>query len=149
ALDCTPVNGTIVNTASAGIPGVVVMLRDPNGKVLLDENDNPFSMTTAADGSFAFNCVSHGFVQVWTLADPSQLNHTNTIGPPGWTNVTIIVQATCGNLVGQVIDLGTQAPIVGATVIEQGGQVTTTVANGQFRFVCVRPAGQNMVHATA
>jgi Carboxypeptidase regulatory-like domain len=150
ALDCTQVKGHVVDTAGSGVPGVVVMLRDANGTMLVDENGNPFLTTTAADGSFVFNCVGHGFVQVWTLADPSQINHTNVIGPPGWTTVTITIQQpTCGNLVGKVIDAGTQAPIPGATVTESGGQQTTTDANGEFRFVCVRPAGQQTVFATA
>jgi Carboxypeptidase regulatory-like domain len=150
ALDCTPVKGTIVDTTGGGVPGAVVMLRDANQNVLLDEHGNPFLATTAADGSFAFNCVSHGFVQVWTLADPSQVNHTSVIGPPGWTNVTIVIpQPTCGNLVGQVIDASTQAPISTAGVTESFGQQTPTDASGGFRFVCVRPAGPDTVYATA
>jgi uncharacterized protein YfaP (DUF2135 family) len=150
ALDCTPVKGNIINTSGGAVPGAVVMLRDANQNVLLDENGNQFLTTTAADGSFAFNCVSHGFVQVWTLADPSQVNHTQVIGPPGWTNVTIVIQQpTCGSLIGQVIDAGTQAPISGATVTESNGQQTTTDASGEFRFACVRPAGPDTVYATA
>lgn len=131
ALDCTPVSGNVVNATGSGVPGAVVMLRDANQTLLLDENGNPFLATTAADGSFAFNCVRHGFVQVWTLADPSQVNHTMVIGPPGWTNVTVIIQQpTCGNLVGQVIDADTQAPVSGAIVTESNGQQTTTDAGG-------------------
>jgi hypothetical protein len=149
ALDCTPVTGNVVDTTGHGVPGAVVMLRDANGNVLLDENGDPFQATTAADGSFGFNCVAHGFVQVWTLADPSQVNHTNVIGPPGWTNVTITVQPTCGNLVGQVIDADTRAPVPGATVTESGGRQATTDTNGQFRFTCVTPAGPDTVYATA
>jgi uncharacterized protein YfaP (DUF2135 family) len=149
ALDCTPVSGTIVDTTGGGVPGVVVMLRDANQAVLLDENGKPFLATTAADGSFAFSCVRHGFVQVWTLADPSQVNHTMVIGPPGWTNVTIIIQqATCGNLVGQVIDADTQGPISGAEVTESNGQRMPTDGSGGFRFECVRPAGPDTVYAT-
>jgi hypothetical protein len=149
ALDCTQVAGKVVDAAGNGIPGQVVMLRDANRNVLLDENGNPFVTNTAGDGSFVFNCVSHGYVQVWTLADPSQLNHTSTIGPPGWTNVVIVIQqATCGNLVGQVIDASTLGPISGAQVTESGGRQTPTGTNGDFQFVCVRPAGPNTVWAT-
>ncbi len=149
ALDCTQVAGKVVDAAGNGIPGAVVMLRDANRNVLLDENGNPFVTTTAADGSFVFNCVSHGYVQVWTLADPSQLNHTNTIGPPGWTNVIIVVQqATCGNLVGQVVDASTLGPIGGAQVTESGGQQIPADSSGNFAFACLRPAGPNTVWAT-
>jgi hypothetical protein len=150
ALDCTPVKGKIIDTTGSGVPGAVVMLRDANQNVLLDENGNQFLATTAADGSFAFSCVSHGFVQVWTLADPSQVNHTQVIGPPGWTNVMIVIQQpTCGNLIGQVIDADTQRPIADATVTESFGQQLPTDASGGFRFDCVRPAGPDTVYATA
>jgi uncharacterized protein YfaP (DUF2135 family) len=150
ALDCTLVKGKIVDTTGSGVPGAVVILRDANQNVLVDQNGNQFLTTTAADGSFAFNCVSHGFVQVWTLADTSQVNHTQVIGPPGWTNVTIVIQQpTCGNLIGQVIDAGTQNPIAGATVTESFGQQMPADATGRFRFECVRPAGPDTVYATA
>jgi hypothetical protein len=149
-LDCTQVKGKVVDSAGSGIPGKLVVLRDANRDVIRDENGNPYQTTTAADGSFVFNCVPHGFVQVWTLADPSQTQHTRVIGPEGWTNVLIVVQqTTCGNLVGRVIDCDTNQPIATATVTESGGRQTTTDANGQFRFECVRPAGSNTVFAEA
>jgi hypothetical protein len=148
ALDCTQVAGKVVNAAGSGIPGLAVMLRDANGNALLDESGNAFLTTTAADGSFVFNCVGHGFVQVWTPADPSQVNHVQTIGPPGWTNVTITILATCGNLVGQVIDANRQASVPGVPVTAAGGQQATTDASGGFRFDCMRPAGPNTVVAT-
>jgi uncharacterized protein YfaP (DUF2135 family) len=78
------------------------------------------------------------------------MQHTRVIGPEGWTTVTIVVQVqTCGDLVGQVVDADTGQPIAGATVTEGGGRQTTTDANGNFRFQCVRPAGSNLVVAEA
>ena len=117
--------------------------------LLLDENGNPLRATTAADGSFVFNCVQHGFVQVWTTAAPTQMQHTKVIGPDGWANVTIVVQTTCGDLVGRVVDADTGQPIAGATVTESGGRQTTTDANGNFTFTCVKPSGSNVVFASA
>lgn len=149
-LDCTQVAGKVVDGAGSGVPGVPVLLRDANRNLLTDEDGNPYFTTTAADGSFVFNCVQHGFVQVWTTADPSQMQHTRVIDPDGWTNVTIVIQqATCGNLVGRVIDADTRQPIAGAVVTESGGGQTTTNANGEFRFQCVRPSGPNTVFASA
>jgi uncharacterized protein YfaP (DUF2135 family) len=149
-LDCTQVKGKVVDGAGSSVPGVTVFLRDENRNVLLDENGNLFQTTTAADGSFVFNCVPHGFVQVWTLADPSQLQHTRVVGPEGWTNITIVIAAqTCGNLIGRVTDADTGQPIAGATVTESGGGQRTTNANGEFSFQCVRPAGSNRVFASA
>ena len=150
ALACTQVSGKVVDSAGSAVPGKPVFLRDATGQPILDENGNPYATTTAADGSFVFNCVLQGFVQVWTTADPSQMQHTKVIGPEGWTTVTIVVQVqTCGDLAGQVIDADTGQPIAGATVTEAGGRQTTTDANGNFRFPCVRPAGSNTVVAEA
>ena len=149
SLQCTPVSGKVVDSAGSGQPGVSVYLRDASGNLLTDANGVPFHTTTGLDGSFTFLCVQHGFVQVWTTADPSQIMHTNTIGPDGWINVTIVLQTTCGDLVGQVVDADTGLPIAGATVTESGGRVTTTDANGMYRFTCVKPAGTRTVFASA
>jgi uncharacterized protein YfaP (DUF2135 family) len=149
-LDCTRVAGQIIDGAGSGVPGVPVLLRDANRIVLTDENGSPYFTTTDANGNFIFNCVQHGFVQVWTTADPSQMQHTRVIDPDGWTNVRIVIQqATCGNLIGKVIDAETGQTIVGAVVTESGGGQTTTNANGEFRFQCVRPSGSNTVFASA
>lgn len=148
-LVCTQVKGKVVDAAGSGQPGVPVFLRDQNQMLLLDQNGIPFQTTTAADGSFVFNCVPHGYVQVWTLAAPTQMQHTKVIGPDGWINVTIVVQTTCGDLVGRVVDADTGQPIAGATVTHSGGDTTTTDANGNFKFECVKPAGNNYVFATA
>jgi uncharacterized protein YfaP (DUF2135 family) len=149
-LDCTQVAGKVIDGAGSGVPGAPVFLRDADRNLLIDEDGNPYSTTTAADGRFVFNCVQHGYVQVWTTADPSQIQHTRVIGPDGWPNVTIVIQqATCGNLVGRVIDADTRQPIAGAVVTESGGGQTTTDANGEFRFQCVRPSGSNTVFASA
>jgi len=148
-LECTPVKGKVVDAAGSGLPGVSVYLRDQNNMILRDANGNPFSTTTAADGSFVFMCVQHGFVQVWTTAAPTQMQHTKTIGPDGWINVTIVAQTGCGNLVGRVEDADTGQPIAGATVTESGGRTTTTDANGNFTFTCVQPAGPRDVFASA
>lgn len=150
-LDCTQVKGKVVDSSGNAVPGVTVYLRDQSTppKVILDENGSPYKSTTAADGSFVFNCVPHGFVQVWTTAASSQLQHTKVITQEGWTNVTIVVQTTCGNLVGKVTDADTGQPIAGATVTESGGRQTTTDANGCFSFPCLKPAGFNDVFASA
>lgn len=149
-LDCTQVKGKVVDRfSSSAVPGVTVYLRDADRNVILDETGSPYRTTTAADGTFVFNCVPHGFVQVWTTADPKQIDHTKVIGPDGWINVEIRIQATCGNLVGRVTDADTGQPIAGATVTESGGSQTTTNANGEFKFQCVKPAGNNTVFASA
>lgn len=149
-LPCTVVSGKVVDPAGSAVPGKVVTLRDTNGQPLLDQDGQPFVTTTGADGSFTFSCVQQGFVQVWTTADPSQMQHTRVIGPEGWTNLTIVVQApTCAALVGQVVDADTGQPIAGATVTESGGRQTTTDTNGDFRFACVRPPGSNTLYAEA
>jgi uncharacterized protein YfaP (DUF2135 family) len=148
-LQCTQVRGRVVDQAGSGRPGVTVYLRDQNGMVLLDENGNPLRATTDANGNFVFNCVQHGFVQVWTTAAPTQMQHTKVIGPDGWVNVTIVVQTTCGDLVGRVVDADTGQPIAGATVTESGGRQTTTDANGNFTFTCVMPGGSVTVFASA
>jgi carboxypeptidase family protein len=130
---------------TSGIPDKTVQPRDQSmpPKILKKENGSPFVTTTLADGSFVFDCVPHGFVEVWTTADPTQMPHTKTIGPEGWTNVKIVIQATCGNLAGKVTDAATGAPIAGATVTEAGGRQTTTDTNGCFTFVCLPPAGDD------
>jgi hypothetical protein len=150
-LDCTQVRGKVVDTSGNALPGVTVYLRDQSNppKIILDENGNPYKTTTAADGSFVFNCVPHEYVQVWTTAAPTQTQHTNVVPPEGWTNVTIVVQTTCGNLVGKVTDADTGQAIAGATVTESGGRQTTTDANGCFTFTCVKPAGSTEVIASA
>jgi uncharacterized protein YfaP (DUF2135 family) len=150
-LSCTQVKGRLVDPFDSGIPGASVYLRDQSGQPILDQNGNPYHTTTGADGSFVFNCVPQGFIQVWTTADPSQTQHVKVVGPEGWTNVVIVIAAqTCGNIVGQVIDADTGQPIAGATVTEWGsGRQTTTDANGNFHFECVRPSGADTVSASA
>jgi hypothetical protein len=144
-LDCTQVKGKVVDQYGNGLPGRTVKLRDQSNppKTILDENGVPYQTTTDANGNFVFNCVPHEFVQVWTTADTSQTQHTKIIPPEGWLNVTIVVQTTCGNLVGKVTDAATGQPIAGATVTEAGGRQETTDANGCFTFKCLKPAGDN------
>jgi len=144
-LDCTLVRGRVVDGGGSGIPGVIVVLRDVNRGIILDERGNPFRTATRADGSFEFRCVPHQFIQVWTTADSSQMQHTRVLTPEGWLNVTIVISSTstCGNLVGRVIDAQTGEPIVGAIVTESGGRQTRTDANGNFRFECVLPSDAN------
>lgn len=149
SLQCTPVSGKVVDAADSGQPGVSVYLRDANGMILRDENGSPFHTTTGPDGSFTFMCVQHGFVQVWTTAAPAQMQHTQTIGPEGWTTVKIVIQNSCGDLVGRVEDADTGQPIPGATVTESGGRTTTSDANGNFTFTCVQPTGHRDVFASA
>ena len=82
-LDCTQVKGKVVDSFGSAVPGKWIYLRDANQQLILDENGNPYRTTTAADGSFVFSCVPQGFIQVWTTADPSQLQHTKDVGPEG------------------------------------------------------------------
>ena len=142
-------SGRVIDTAGNAVPGVTVYLRDQARNIIRDENRNPYRATTAADGSFVFCCVPHEYVQVWTTENPSQTQHTKVVPPEGWTNVTIVVQTTCGNLVGRVTDADTGQPIAGATVTESGGRQERTDANGCFTFTCLKPAGPNDVFAKA
>jgi uncharacterized protein YfaP (DUF2135 family) len=148
-LDCTQVKVKVVDSASLGIAGVPVMLLDAAGNLLLDLNGQPFIANTGLDGSVTFNCVPHGNVRVQTTADPNQQPQINV--PPDGAAVTIVVQNTCGNLIGKVVtDLLTSTGIPNATVTIVGtSQQTTTDSNGAFRFNCVRPAGQRTVLASA
>jgi hypothetical protein len=148
-LACTPVSGQVVDSSGKGQQGITVYLRDVSGVLLRDAKGKVFQSTTGPAGLFNFQCVQHGFVQVWTPTDPSQLQHTSTIGPDGWINITVVVQRTCGDLVGQVLDADTSQPIQSATVTESGGGTTTTDASGSFTFTCVKPAGQHDVFASA
>lgn len=148
-LECTPVKVNVVDSANLGMPGVTVMLLDTSGNLLLDLNGQPYIANTALDGSVTFNCVPHGNAKVQTTADPNQQPQFNI--PPDGATVTIVVQNTCGNLIGKVVtDLVTQTGIPNATVTVVGTNLqTTTNANGDFQFNCVRPAGQKTVVATA
>jgi hypothetical protein len=150
-LDCTEVRGKVVDVNGNGVPGKYVYLRDASGSVILDENGNPYRTTTDANGNFVFTCVPHQWVEVWTTGlDPNQQGNKGVVPPEGWQNITLKLQAsTCGNLVGTVTDFDTGQPIAGATVTESGGRQTTTNANGEFSFQCVKPAGNNTVYASA
>jgi uncharacterized protein YfaP (DUF2135 family) len=148
-LDCTPVKIKVVDSANLGIAGVTVMLLDTSGNLLLDLNGQPYVANTGPDGSVTFNCVPHGSVKAQTQADPSQQPQFNV--PPDGATVTIHVQNTCGNLIGKVVtDLVTRTGIPNATVTVVGTSLqTSTDANGDFRFNCIRPAGQKTVLASA
>jgi uncharacterized protein YfaP (DUF2135 family) len=148
-LDCTPVKVNVVDSANLGIAGVPVMLLDTSGNLLLDLNGQPYIGNTGLDGSVTFSCVPHGDVKVQTTADPNQQPQFNV--PPEGATVTIHVQNTCGNLIGKVVtDPITQTGIPNATVAVVGTTLQTmTDANGNFRFTCVRPAGQKTVFATS
>jgi uncharacterized protein YfaP (DUF2135 family) len=155
-LDCTQVTVKVVDSSNLGMPGVTVMLLDTSGNLLLDLNGQPYIANTRLDianpelnGSVTFNCVPHGIAKVQTTADPNQQPQFNI--PPDGATVTIVVQNTCGNLIGKVVtDLVSRTGIPNATVTVVGTNLqTTTEANGDFRFNCIRPAGQKTVLATA
>ncbi|HEY3437449.1 MAG TPA: carboxypeptidase regulatory-like domain-containing protein [Actinotalea sp.] len=148
-LECTLVKGKIIDSGGSGQPGLSVYLRDQAGNLLVDVNGASYHATTAADGSFTFTCVPRGFVQVWTTADPTQLQHTRTIGQDGWVNVVIVLVTTCGDLTGRVVDADTGQGIAGATVTESGGRTTTTDATGSYTFTCLKPAGPKTIFASA
>lgn len=148
-LDCTQVKVNVVDSGNLGIAGVTAMLLDTSGTLLLDLNGQPYIANTGLDGSVTFNCVPHGNAKVQTTADPNQQPQFNV--PPDGATVTIVVQNTCGNMIGKVVtDLVTRTGIPNATVTVVGTNLqTTTDANGDFRFNCIRPAGQKTVLATA
>ena len=148
-LDCTQVKVNVVDSANLGIAGVMVMLLDTSGNLLRDLNGQNYIGNTGLDGSVTFSCVPHGNVKVQTTADPNQQPQFSV--PPEGTTVTIQVQNTCGNLIGKVVtDPITQTGIPNATVTVVGTSLqTTTDANGNFRFNCIRPAGQKTVVASA
>lgn len=147
-LDCTLVKVIVIDSANLGIAGVTVMLLDTSGNLLLDLNGQPYIGNTGLDGSVTFSCVPHGNTKVQTTADPNQQPQFNV--PPEGTNVTIHVQNTCGNLIGKVVtDPITRTGIPNATVTVVGTNLqTTTDTNGDFRFNCIRPAGQKTVLAS-
>jgi uncharacterized protein YfaP (DUF2135 family) len=147
-LDCTQVTVKVVDSAGLAMPGVTVMLFDSTGLLLLtDVNGQAYVANTGLNGSVTFNCVPHGTVQVQTTADPSQ--HPQLLVPEGGASVTIVVQNTCGNVVGRVVQAGTAVGVPNATVTLAGvATPATTDANGNFTFPCVRPAGLRSVIVT-
>jgi Carboxypeptidase regulatory-like domain len=147
-LDCTDVRGKVVDTNGAPVAGVTVWLRDANKVILKDEAGTPYKAVTAADGSFVFRCVRQGFVSVWTTEDPTQ-EQTRVVPPEGWTNVVIVLQRSCGNIVGVVTNAETGQPIANATVTTSTGLQTTADGQGRFSLICVKPAGQITVFARA
>lgn len=148
-LDCTIVSGKVIDQQGYALEGEVVKLTDEHGTAIADERGAPYVTTTDNEGNFSFVCVPHGFVRIVTDADPSQLHHQNIIPPEGWTDVVILVQTPCSNVVGRVLDLTTRQPIAGAMVRGSGGLYTFTGTDGCFTFVCLRPYGQHTLNATA
>jgi uncharacterized protein YfaP (DUF2135 family) len=152
-LECTRVQGWVLDVNHNFAPGVAVFLSDPMGRPILDPQGHLFATTTLDDGSFAFDCPQHGAAVVWTDVDLTA-RASVTIPPEGLSNVILILQqATCGNAIGKVTDQPTGQTIAGArvTVISGGnGYQATTDANGSFRIPCVRPSGVwAMAYATA
>jgi uncharacterized protein YfaP (DUF2135 family) len=148
-MDCTQVTVKVVDKADLATPGVAVWLADASGSILLDLNGQPYLANTGLDGSVTFSCVPHGAANAQTDADPTAVVPFDV--PPEGTTVKIVVQSSCGNLVGRVVtDLITATGIPNAKVTIVGTALqTTTDANGNFRFNCVKPAGQKTVIATA
>jgi Carboxypeptidase regulatory-like domain len=151
-MDCTPVSGKVIDQVGSAVAGAFVFLRAQNGMPLRDESGNPYSVKTDLNGKFSFACVPHGFVKVTTAADPSA-SQSKTIGPEGWTDVVLIVQATAGSLKVVVVDQATGQPIPGAQVIvttpDGVDHVGTTNANGEVTFPGLRPAGMGSIIVTA
>lgn len=147
-LDCTVVKVKLVDSAGQPIIGQGVWLIDNMGRLALDANNAPLDTNTGFDGVATFNCVPHGTLFVETDADPTV--HQQVDVPPAGASITIVVQNTCGNIVGRVVtDSVTRTGIPNATVrILNTSLTTTTDANGDFTFQCVRPAGPVVVRAT-
>ena len=147
-LDCTLVKIKLVDSAGQPIIGKGVWLIDSVGNQVLDLNGMPYDTSTGFDGVATFSCVPHSTIIVETDADPNV--HQQVTVPPQGADATIVVQNTCGNIVGRVVtDPVTGTGIPNATVrILNTNLSTTTDGNGNFTFQCVRPAGQYTVRAT-
>jgi len=147
-LDCTIVRIKLVDIAGQPIIGKGVWLLDGNGNQVLDLNSMPYDTNTGFDGFAAFRCVPHGSVTVETDADSTVRLTVNV--PPEGAERTIVIQSTCGNIVGQVVtDPVTRTGVPGAVVrVLNTALSTTTDAAGNFSFQCVRPAGQYTVRGT-
>jgi hypothetical protein len=148
-LECTNVSGVVVDQADRPLGGVAVALVDIMSHApILAPDGQPYVTTTAMDGSFAFRCVPHGAVAAWLMNEPGRFHPIPV--PPEGTNVKIVTQAVCGNLIGTVKHAVTLAPIPMATVAIIGQTRTAqTNANGEFRLDCVLPAGGHQLLATA
>lgn len=147
-LDCTIVKIKVVDSAGVPIAGTGVWLIDAMNSPVRDLNGNPYDTNTDLDGVATFSCVPKGVVIVETDADASV--HVSITVPSQGIERTIVAQNTCGNIVGRVVtDPVTNTGIPNASVRILGlGTTTTTDGNGNFRFTCVRPAGQQTVRAT-
>lgn len=147
-LDCTIVRITLVDIAGQPIIGKGVWLLDGNGSQVIDLNSMPYDTNTGFDGVATFRCVPHGSVTVETDADSAVRLSVDV--PPEGADRTIVIQNTCGNIVGQVItDPVTRTGIPGADVrVLNTALSTTTDAAGKFSFQCVRPAGPYTIRGT-
>lgn len=148
-LSCTIVRIRVVDIADQPIIGKGVWLLDGNGNQLLDLNSMPYDTNTGFDGVATFRCVPHGSVTVETEADSNVRLTVNV--PPGGADQTIVIQSTCGNIVGQVVtDPVTRTGVPGAEVrVLNTNLATTTDADGNFSLRCVRPAGQYTVRGAS
>jgi len=146
-LNCTLVRIKVVDSSGQPIIGQGVWLIDSTGNPIRDLNGNPYDTNTGFDGIATFSCVPHRAVIVETDADPTV--HTTLNVPPPGIDATIVVQNTCGNIVGRVVtDPVTGTGIPNASVRILGTSTsTTTDTNGNFRIQCVRPAGPVVVRA--
>lgn len=148
-MECTEVSGHVDDDQGFDLPGVEVTLTDEHGTAIRNESGQPFITTTDARGAFVFKCVPHRRVRVMIDADPSQLQNERVIPPGGWTTVYFMVVTPCSNVVGKVVDINTGQPIAGALVRENRGRYAYTNADGCFTFVCLKPAEQHALIATA
>lgn len=147
-LSCTLVRIKLVDVAGQPIIGEGVWLLDGSGNQLLDLNSMAYDTSTGFDGVATFSCVPHGMVTVETDADPAV--HLAINVPPEGSDRTLVIQNTCGNVVGKVVtDPVTRTGVPGASVrLLNTTLSTTTDAAGNFSFQCVRPAGLYTVRGT-
>ena len=140
-LDCTIVSGFVVDQFNRLLAGVAVALVDANRAPILGSDGQPLVTTTDMNGVFIFRCVPHGTVFAWLMSEPARL-HRIDVPPEGRSNVAIVTQSVCGNLIGTVRNAVTLAaiPMARVSIIGQT-QTTQTNATGEFRLQCVQPAG--------
>ena len=58
----------IQDAGESGVEGVEVKLQNPDGSAVVDENGDPITTNTAADGSYAFTGLAPGEYKVMFVA---------------------------------------------------------------------------------
>ncbi|MEP7189466.1 MAG: carboxypeptidase regulatory-like domain-containing protein, partial [Roseiflexaceae bacterium] len=140
-----------VDSAANLVPGTLT------GKVTDSATSNPIqgatvayaggSTSTDAGGNYTFNNVAPGEVLVtFSKIGYATISRTQTVA--GGATATLNVALTPpGTIVGKVTDSSNSSPIAGATVLYNGGSVTTD-ASGNYTIASL-PAGSQTLVASA